>query len=311
MHIAVMAAGAVGGYFGARLAAAGHRVSFIARGSHLEAIRVNGLQVKSPLGNLHLPHPEATDDPARIGPVDIVLFAVKLWDTERAARQALPLIGPNTRVITFQNGVDSVERIAPILGAEQIIPGSAYIATVISSPGIIAHTGNFARLLCGRADGAADEPLRIFVDSAKATGLDITLSSDMERELWQKFVFLVGLSGATATTRMPLGPILADPDTRKFLCNLMREVVLVARAKGISVPEDYGDDRMKFAASSSQTFKSSLLHDLERGNRLEIDWLAGKVVQLGRSLGIATPANEAVYAMLKLHRMGKDQADNC
>ena len=162
-------------------------------------------------------------------------------------------------------------------GAEQIIAGSAYIATVISSPGIIAHTGNFARLLCGRADGAADEPLRIFVDAAKATGLDITLSNDMERETLAKIRLLVGLSGATAATRMPLGPILADPDTREFLYNLMREVVLVARAKGVSIPEDYGDDRIKFAASSSQTFKSSLLNDLERGNRLEIDWLAGKV----------------------------------
>jgi 2-dehydropantoate 2-reductase len=305
MHIAVMAAGAVGGYFGARLAAAGHKVSFIARGSHLQAIRTNGLQVISPLGNLHLPTPDVTDDPARIGPVDFVLFAVKLWETEQAAQQTRPLIGANTRVITFQNGVDSVERIAPILGAEHVIGGSAYIATVISSSGIIAHTSDFARLVCGRIDGAADEPLRIFVDASKAAGLDIMISDDMQRERWQKFVFLVGLSGATATTRMPLGPILADPDTRQFLYNLMREVVLVARAKGVSIPENFGDDRMKFAASASQTFKSSLLHDLERGNRLEIDWLAGKVVQLGRSLGIETPANEAVYAALKLHRLGR------
>jgi 2-dehydropantoate 2-reductase len=305
MHIAVMAAGAVGGYFGARLAAAGHEVSFIARGSHLEAIMTNGLQVISPLGNLHLPNPDVTDDPARIGPVDFVLFAVKLWETEQAARQTRSLIGASTRVITFQNGVDSLERIAPIIGAEHVIGGSAYIATVISSSGIIAHTSDFARLVCGRIDGAADEPLRMFVDAAKAAGLDIMISDDMQRERWQKFVFLVGLSGATATTRMPVGPILADPDTRQFLYNLMREVVLVARAKGVSIPDDFGDDRMKFAASASQTFKSSLLHDLERGNRLEIDWLAGKVVQLGRSLGIETPANEAVYAALKLHRLGR------
>ena len=184
MHIAVMAAGAVGGYFGARLAAAGHKVSFIARGSHLEAIKTNGLQVISPLGNVHLPSPDATDDPARIGPVDFVLFAVKLWETEQAARQTRPLIGANTRVITFQNGVDSVERIAPILGAEHVIGGSAYIATVISSPGIIAHTSDFARLACGRIDGAADEPLRIFVDAAKAASLDIMISDDMQRERW-------------------------------------------------------------------------------------------------------------------------------
>jgi 2-dehydropantoate 2-reductase len=305
MRIAVMAAGAVGGYFGARLAAAGHKVSFIARGSHLQAIRTNGLQVISPLGNLHLPNPDVTDDPARIGPVDCVLFAVKLWETEQAARQIRPLIGANTRVITFQNGVDSVERIAPILGAEHVIGGSAYIATVISSPGIIAHTSDFARLACGRIDGGADEPLRIFVHAAKAAGLHIMISDDMQRERWQKFVFLVGLSGATAATRMPLGPILADPDTRRFLYNLMREVVMVAQASRVSIPDDFGDDRMKFAASASPTFKSSLLHDLERGNRLEIDWLAGKVVQLGRSLGLETPVNEVVYAALKLHRLGR------
>jgi 2-dehydropantoate 2-reductase len=300
----VMAAGAVGGYFGARLAAAGHDVAFIARGAHLEAIRQHGLKVESQLGNLHLNNVQATSDPAEVGPVDILPFAVKLWDSETAAQLARSLVGPNTRVITLQNGVDSVERLAPILGADQTVVGSAYIATVISAPGVITHTSQFARMAFGRVDGRPDAALKAFADVAQAAGIDVTLTDTMNRERWQKFVFLVGLSGATASTRLPLGPILKDPDTRTFFHNLMREVVAVGRAKGVALPPDYADDRMKFADASPAGFKASLLHDLERGNRLEVDWLAGKVVELGRTVGVPTPANEAVYAVLKLHRMG-------
>ena len=150
MRIAVMAAGALGGYFGARMAAAGHDVIFIARGSNLDAIKKNGLKVESVRGDLHLPKPSVTNDPAKVGPVDIVLFTVKLWDSEKAAEQALPLVGPDTGVIPLQNGVDSAERIAPILGADNVVAGSAYIATVLSAPGVVTHTSKFARMLCGR-----------------------------------------------------------------------------------------------------------------------------------------------------------------
>jgi 2-dehydropantoate 2-reductase len=305
MRVAVMAAGALGGYFGARMAAAGHDVAFIARGSNLEAIAKNGLKVESVHGDLHLPKPNVTDDPGKVGPVDIVLFAVKLWDSEKAAMQALPLVGSETRVIPLQNGVDSSERLVPILGADNVVAGSAYIATVLSAPGVVTHTSQFARMVCGRIDGKPDRHLSSFAEAARAAGIDITVSDAIDRERWQKFVFLVGLSGATATTRQPLGPILADPDTRAFFYNLMCEVVAVGRAKGVPVPANFADDRMKFAQGSPPTFKASMLHDLERGNRLELDWLAGKIVDLGRSLGVPTPANDAVYAMLKLHRMGK------
>jgi 2-dehydropantoate 2-reductase len=309
MHFAVMAAGALGGYFGARLAAAGHDVVFIARGANLEAIKTKGLKVESVHGDLHLPSPNVTDDPAKIGPVDTVLFAVKLWDTEKAAEQALPLVGPDTRVITLQNGVDNAERLAPILGADNVVAASAYIAAVISAPGVVSHTSKFARIVCGRIDGRPDARLKAFTDAAQAAGIDIELSETIDRERWQKFVLLVGLSGATATTRKPLGPILEDPDTRGFFHNLMREVVAVGRAKGVSLPADFADDRMRFAESLPPSFKASLLHDLERGNRLELDWLAGKVVEFGRALSVPTPANEAVYAILKLHRLGRLASD--
>ena len=300
-----MAAGAVGGYFGARLAAAGHDVSFIARGALLEAIRKNGLKVESTFGDVHIPDAKATPDPNEVGPVDIVLFAVKLWDTEKAAEFARPLVGPSTRVITLQNGIDSVERIAPILGTDKVVGGSAYIASVMREPGVVSHTSQFARLVCGRVDSKPDAKLDEFGEAAKKAGIDITVSPAMEVERWQKFTFLVGISGATAGMRQTLGPILDDPDTRDFLHTLMREVVAVGRAKGVAIAPDFADDRMKLAQASPKTMKASLVHDLERGNRLEIDWLAGKVAALGRELDVPTPANSAVYAMLKLHRMGR------
>ncbi len=304
MRIAVMAAGALGSYFGGRLAAAGNDVVFIARGPQRDAIKTNGLRITSVLGDLYLPNPVVTEDTTAIGPVDVVLFAVKLWDTEAAAQQLLPIVGPQTRVITLQNGVDSPERLIPILSAETVITGCAYIAAVLSTPGVVSHTSAFARIVCGRLDGLPDTRLTGFVDAAHKAGIDITLTDAIDRERWQKFVFLAGLSGATGTMRKPLGPIREDPDTRAFLHRLMREVVAVGRAKGVSLAVDQADQSLKFADAAPPHFKASLLHDLERRRRLELDWLAGKVVELGRANSVPTPANEAVYTILKLHRMG-------
>src|SRR5262245_30792709 len=216
MRIAVMAAGAVGGYFGARLAAAGHAVAFIARGAHRDAIRRDGLRIESPLGDLHLTDVEVTDSPKDVGPVEVVLFAVKLWDTETAGEAARPLVGPSTRVITLQNGVDSVERLAPILGDDATIGGSTYVVAKIASPGVIRHTGTAAKIRCGRLDRWADPVLNRYVDQMKAAGLDITLADDMRLDIWKKFVLLSGTSGATASTRAPLGVIRDDPDMRAF-----------------------------------------------------------------------------------------------
>jgi 2-dehydropantoate 2-reductase len=305
MRIAVMAAGGVGGYFGARLAAAGHDVFFIARGAHLEAIRNGGLRIESALGNVTVERANVTDDPTKVGPVDVVLFAVKLWDTEAAARQAMPLVGPDTRLVTLQNGVDSVERIATVLGADKVVGGVAYIATVIASPGVISHTSQFAQMRIGRIDGASDATLKAFADAAKAAGVDIIVSDDINRDRWQKFAFLVGLSGITSATREPLGPLMADPDTKAFFRKLMLEVVAVAQARGVTLPEGFVDERMAFAETAPKTMKASMLHDLERGNRMELDWLAGKVLQFGREMSVPVPANEAVYTLLKPHRMGR------
>ena len=304
MRIAVMAAGAVGGYFGARMAAAGHEVHFIARGAHLDAIRKNGLKIESALGNLHLKDAHVTDNPADVGPVDIVLFAVKLWDTEKAAEQAKPLIGPDTRLITLQNGVDSVERIAPILGPDHVVGGIAFIPTVISAPGVITHSGQFAAMHFGRIDGKPDAKLSAFADAAKAASVEIKISDSINRDRWQKFVFLVALSGITSAARSTIGPIVADPDTRAFFRQLMTETMAVGRAQGVPLTDDFIEERMKFADAAPKGMKASMYHDLERGNRLELDWLAGTVVELAKKANVPVPANEAVYTLLKLHRMG-------
>jgi 2-dehydropantoate 2-reductase len=305
MRVAVMAAGAVGGYFGARLAAAGHEVAFIARGAHREAIEKNGLTVESVHGNLHLRDLQVTDDPAKVGPVDVVLFAVKLWDTEKAAKQAMPLVGPNTRVITLQNGVDSYERVAPIVGKDRTIPGVTYVVTVIERPGVISQTSQFQSVICGTIDGREDKPLQNFIDNAKAANIPITLSDNIERDRWHKFIFLSATSGVTAVTRETMGPILADPDTRALFTSIMRETLAVGKAKGVALEDSFIEERLAFADKNvPASMKASMANDLDRGNRLELDWLAGEVCRLGRQLKMPTPVNDTIYAALKLHRMG-------
>jgi 2-dehydropantoate 2-reductase len=305
MRIAVMAAGAVGGYFGARMAAAGHDVAFIARGAHRDAIRREGLKIESALGDLHLKDVDVTDDPKQVGPVDVVLFAVKLWDTETAGEQARPLVGSNTRVITLQNGVDSVERLAPILGHDAMIGGATYVVAKIAQPGVIRHTGTMARVRCGRLDRRPDAVLAGYVEQIKAASIDITLADDMLLDLWKKFVLLSGTSGITATTRQTLGAVRDDADMRAFFYKLMYETIAVGRAAGVDFPPGFAAELDGWVAGFAPAMKASMANDLEAGNRLELDWLAGKVIALGRKHGIPTPSHEAVYAMLKPYRMGR------
>ena len=304
MRIAAMAAGAVGGYFGARMAAAGHDVFFIARGANLAAMRANGLKIESVHGDLQLPKPNVTDDPKSVGPVDIVLFAVKLWDTETAAEAARPLVGPNTRVITLQNGVDSVERISSVLAPDNVAGGAAYIATTIAAPGVIKHTSHFAKMRYGRADKKPDAALQAFTDAGKAAKIDVDISADINVELWEKFIFLTAMAGATGSMRSPIGVIRSDPELRGFFRALMQEAYSVGKAKGVALAPDFIEGRMKFLDTVEPGMKASMAHDLDRGNRLELDWLAGKVRALGRQYNVPTPASDTVYTVLKLYRMG-------
>ncbi|HEY7247385.1 MAG TPA: 2-dehydropantoate 2-reductase [Xanthobacteraceae bacterium] len=305
MRVAVMAAGAVGGYFGARLAAAGHEVAFVARGAHRDAMRREGLRIESSLGNVHLEDLNVSNDPKEVGPVDVVIFAVKLWDTEAAGEQTRALVGARTRVITLQNGVDSVERLAPVLGDDATIGGATYVVTTIARPGVIRHTGTIARIRCGRLDRRSDPVLAGYVEEMKAAKLEITLSDDMLVDLWKKFVLLSGTSGITAGTRQTLGVIRDDPDMRALLYKLMQETTAVGRAAGVGFPPGFPAELDRAVAGFAPDMRASMANDLAAGNRLELDWLAGKVVALGRKYGIATPAQEAVYAILKPYRMGR------
>jgi 2-dehydropantoate 2-reductase len=305
MKIAAMAAGAIGAYYGARLQTAGHDVSYIARGANLDALKTKGLAIESVHGDLHLPQVNATSNPADIGPVDVVMFAVKLWDTETAAERAKPLIGPNTRLITFQNGIDSVERISKILGADKVVGGIAYIASNLVEPGHIKQTSQFHHVRFGHADNRKDPVLDAFVAAGKEAKLDIELAKNIEKELWEKFIFLTAITGATAALRSGVGPIVADPELKAFYRQLMQEAFNVGTAKGIPLDAAYIDERMNFVETkTTPTMKGSMANDLDRGGRLELDWLSGKVRALGRELGIPTPASDTVYTVLKLHRMG-------
>ncbi|HWI15998.1 MAG TPA: 2-dehydropantoate 2-reductase [Burkholderiales bacterium] len=305
MKIAVMGSGGVGGYFGGRLAKAGCDVTFVARGAHLAAMREHGLKIESQAGDIHVPHVKATDDPATIGPVDIVMFCVKLADTESAARSIQPLFGPGTGIVSFQNGVQKDDILRRAFGDKAVMGGVGYIATAIARPGVIKHTGTMQRLLFGEYDGTRSARVQWLFDACKAAGINAEIPDDIRRAIWEKFVFLVGLSGTTTTVRLPIGPIREIPQSRAFLYDIIREAVAVGRAHGVALPEDYADTRLAFCDGLPAEMTSSMHHDLERGNPLEVSWLAGAVVALGEAAGIATPANRAVCAILAPHAQGR------
>jgi 2-dehydropantoate 2-reductase len=305
MNITIMGTGGVGGYFGARLANAGCEVTFVARGAQLAALRERGLRIESPLGNLHLPKVQATDDPASIGTTDLVLFGVKLWDTEAAAKAIKPLIGAQTAVVSFQNGVVKDDILRSVLGERSVIGGVCYIAATIAEPGLIRHAGKMQKLVFGEYDGSTSERVERFRDACKAAGIDHELSANIAQTVWEKFVFLVGLSGTTATTRTPIGIVRSHERSRAFLRDTMDEVVQVARAGGVALAADFADDRLAFCDQLPPTMTSSMHNDLERGGRLEVAWLSGDVVDRGRRLGIATPCNRAIFDILSVHSQGK------
>jgi 2-dehydropantoate 2-reductase len=305
MRIAVMGTGGLGGYFGARLAKAGHDVVFVARGAQLEALRANGLRVQSPLGDIHLPQVEATAETAGIGRVDLVLFGVKLWSTAEAAEAVKPLVSGKTGVVSFQNGVVKDDILRRILGREAVIGGVSYVAATIAEPGVIRHTGSLQKLVFGEYNGTISPRVGQFRDACVEAGIDVEVSDQIEQTIWEKFVFLVGLSATTSLARTPIGPIRSRPRSRAFLRDVMDEVVQVARAEGVKLPADYADDRLTFVDSVSADMTSSMHQDLERGNRLEVAWLSGDVVERGARLGVPTPCNRAVNDILSVHAEGR------
>lgn len=305
MRVAVMGSGGLGGYFGALLAKGGTDVSFIARGAHLEAMRRDGLRVEGGPEPFHLEHVRATDDPGEIGSVDLVMVCVKLWDTEPALEQLQPLVGPDTALVSFQNGVLKDAMLRAAYDDSQLIGGVAYVATTVFEPGVIRRTGPLQRLIVGEFDVSRSACVEAFRAAALAGGIDAEVSDDIRRAIWEKFVFLVGLSATTTTMRLPIGPIRENPQSRALLLDLMREVVAVGRAHGVPLPEDYAEHRLQFADGVSAEMTSSMHHDLGRGNRLEVRWLSGGVVELGKEVGVETPLNRAVADILSVHANGR------
>ncbi|MEN3375426.1 MAG: 2-dehydropantoate 2-reductase, partial [Hyphomicrobiales bacterium] len=243
MKIAIMGSGGIGGYYGARLQQGGADVTFIARGEHLKAMQQSGLALEGDRA-IHLPKVKATDDPSTIGPVDMVIFSVKLRDTETAARQILPIIGPDTGIISLQNGVQKDDMLAPIVGREHLLGGAAYIGVSITRPGAIRKAGTMERLAFGEFDNKVSKRAQAFLDACQAGGIKADISADITLELWQKFVFLVAMSSATAAMRSTAGPIRSNSLTRQFVADLMDEVAAVGRAHGVPLAENYGAARI-------------------------------------------------------------------
>lgn len=305
MKIAMMGSGGVGGFFGGKLAQAGFDVSFIARGAHLAAMREHGLVIESEAhGNTHLPKVQVTDDPAAIGPVDLVIFSVKLWDTETAAELIKPLVGPDTGILSLQNGVIKDDILRRVYGAAAIMGGVAYVGAYISKPGVVHQIGTIQRMVLGEYDGRKSARAEFLHEALLHAGIASELSPDVRRSIWEKYVFLVGLSAATTSMRTSLGPIRSNPRSRAFMLQLMREVVAVGRAYGVALPENFADDRLAFGDTFPGDMDSSMHHDLKSGNPLEVNWLSGGVARLGHEKNIPTPANSAVCDILALYAAG-------
>ena len=297
MKIAIFGSGGVGGYFGGRLAAAGEDVTFLARGAHLTAMQQDGLHIASPLGDLHLPKVQATDRPQAIGPVDVVLFTVKLYDVESSAAALAPLVGPDTVVITLQNGVDAMDMVAKHVGHEHVAGGAAYIVIVIDKPGHLRHTGGH-HLVFGEADGTRSPRLVAFEEAGTRAGFSAKASTEIETDLWIKFVRLSAWSGLTTITRSSMGVIRDSPDLFAMMMTAIDEAIAVGQARGVTFPDNLVDETLKMIQRFPAESKSSMFEDLERGRPLELPWLSGAVVRLGKEVGVSAPTHQFITAVL-------------
>jgi 2-dehydropantoate 2-reductase len=267
----------------------------------LRAMRERGLQVHSHNGDFRVDPARTTSDPGEIGPVDVVMFCVKMWDTESAGRAIQPLIGESTAVISFQNGVAAEDALVRIVGRKHVLGGAAYIFSAISEPGVVEHTSPNARLVFGELDGGLSPRAEAFCDAARSAGIDAHLSGNIVKDLWSKFVFICALSGVCAVTRSTVGPVLGVPETREMFIDCMREVAAVAAARGVTLDKDIVEKQLTGAGSLAPHQKPSMLYDLEHGHPLEVAWLNGTVARLGAELGVATPINRFIAAALSPH----------
>jgi len=308
MRIAILGSGAVGGYYGAKLARAGHEVIFIARGAHLSAIRDHGLQIKSSaLGDFTVTA-RAEQDTATVGAVDLVIVAVKTYDNPTALPLLTQLLGSDTSVLTLQNGVDSAIDVAAAAGQQRTLGGTTYIATALEAPGLIVQTGTHRRIVFGEAFGdlprVSDRVTRIHEAFAGADIQSFPVG-DGRVPIWEKFVFLASLAGFTGAARLPIGPVWSDPFTRTQFLAASREIEALARREGVPVAVDVVDRMVPYIDGIPGSMRSSLLMDLQQGKRIEVEALQGAVVRRAAKLGLEVPIMATLYAVLKLHAAGQ------
>lgn len=304
MKIVVVGAGGVGGYFGAQLAASGQDVVFIARGDHLAAMRARGLRVESELASRVLTDVHATDDLGQVHDADLVLIAVKLWDTDRIAQRLVPLAASGAAVISLQNGVQKDETLGRYLPGESILGGACYISAAIESPGVIRHTGALARIVFGEYDGRQSPRAEQILDAFRGAGIETELSHDITSVLWRKFVFLVGLSTITSAARQPIGVLRDNPDARRVLYEVLAEATAVGRAVGAKLPDDFAQQQLEFCDTLPPQMSSSMHHDLQHLHRLELPWLAGSVIRMGAEARVETPYTAALAGVLAPYTEG-------
>jgi 2-dehydropantoate 2-reductase len=302
MRFAIVGSGAVGGYFGAKLARAGHDVTFIARGAHLAAIRERGLQVRSDkLGDFTVRSP-AHDDPSEVGPVDVVIFTVKAYDNATALALIGPLIGPDTAVLTLQNGIDSTDQVAAAVGREHVLGGTTYVATALETPGVIVQTGVHRSIIFGEVferRGSITPRVQAIADVMGPADIIVTPVPDGRIPIWDKFVYLAPFSGFTGAARLPIGAIWSDPLVRERFYAAAREIAALAAAEGVQISADRFERLEEYMNSIPPTTRSSLLIDLEIGKRIEVEALQGAAVRRAAARGLAMPIIETLYAVLR------------
>lgn len=308
MKIAILGSGAVGGYYGAKLAQSGQDVAFIARGAHLAAIREKGLEIKSPALGDFVARARAEEDTSRVGPVDLVIVAVKAYDNPTALPLLAPLLRDDTVVLTLQNGVDSVGQVAAVAGEARTLGGTTYVATALEAPGLIVQTGDHRRIVFGEAFGQlprVSERVNRIHEAFAAADIQSSAVGDGRVPIWEKFIFLASLAAFTGAARLPIGPVWGDPFTKAQFLAGCREIEALARAEGVPVADDVVERIIPYIDKIPGSMRSSLLIDLQQGKRIEVEALQGTVVRRGGARGVPTPIISTLYSVLKLHAGGQ------
>jgi 2-dehydropantoate 2-reductase len=298
MKILVMGTGGVGGYYGGLLANNGNEVTFISRGAHLYAIRHEGLKVKSIHGDFTVFPANATDNPANVGPVDLILFCVKTYNTDEAAEAIKPAVGPQTAVLSLQNGIDATERIGRVLGLDHIVGGATWLSSAVEAPGVIKQISQFRRIVLGELGGSRSERIQSIYEVLNPTGLTVEISEDIQKILWTKFVFIAAVSGIGSLTRLGMGDYRSIPETRSLLSRIMQEVESLARAQNVTLDPDVVQKSLEFVDNAASHIKPSMQLDVEAGHRTELESMIGVIGRKGRELDVPTPIADFVYASL-------------